>query len=111
MKDLPEILLVEDIAEILGVSVGSARRLVSSGACGPFSRIGRRLLLRRAAFMENLQRKEGQSRVLQPQVATRTPDREFLKRLKGRPQIGQEGAADCAGRTGKSEVECRSASE
>ena len=41
MRELPEILVVEDIAELLGISAGAARRLVSRGACEPYSRLGK----------------------------------------------------------------------
>ncbi|MEK7468323.1 MAG: hypothetical protein AAB074_12995 [Planctomycetota bacterium] len=55
---LPEILRVEDVARVLGVGVDAAWKAIRKGLCGPFTRCGRRLLLRRVSFLDALRRRE-----------------------------------------------------
>lgn len=55
---LPEILTVEDVAQIAHVSVSTARRQIRSGSCGPWTRMGRRLVVRREAFLEAIRARE-----------------------------------------------------
>ena len=70
---LPEILLAEDIARLLGVSVGAARKLIAKGDCGPFARVGRRLVIRREAFLESLREREEHPNLAQSGSLGHTP--------------------------------------
>lgn len=57
--DLPLVLLAEDVARALGLkSASAARRCILRGEVGPYIRRGRRLLLRREAFLEALRQRE-----------------------------------------------------
>lgn len=57
--DLPLVMLPADVAAALGLkSASAARRAILRGECGPYSRRGRRLLLRREAFLEALRARE-----------------------------------------------------
>jgi len=56
---LPEVLFVPDMALALGgITESAARRAVLRGECGPFLRIGRRLAVRRDAFLAALAARE-----------------------------------------------------
>jgi hypothetical protein len=59
---LPEVLLSEDVAVVLNIGVPAARRAIRSGECGPFIRLGRRLAVRRVAFLSALAAREVQPR-------------------------------------------------
>lgn len=52
---LPEVLFVEDLAEVLQVSPAGARRLLRSGECGPHARLGRRLYVLRTTLIQALE--------------------------------------------------------
>ena len=77
-SELPLVLLTEDVAAVLGLQTASAaRRCILRGEVGPYIRRGRRLLLRREAFLEALRQREvhpGESRprgALRPKWAPR----------------------------------------
>ena len=56
---LPEVLFVPDLALALGgVTESAARRTVLRGECGPYLRIGRRIAVRREAFLAALAGRE-----------------------------------------------------
>lgn len=56
---LPEILFTPDVAIALGgVSPATARRRLLDGTCGPILRIGRRIAVRREAFLDALAARE-----------------------------------------------------
>src|SRR5688572_5360276 len=56
---LPEILFTPDVALAFGgVSPATARRRLLDGTCGPIMRIGRRLAVRREAFLDALAARE-----------------------------------------------------
>jgi hypothetical protein len=57
---LPEVLLSEDVAAVLKIGVPAARRVIRSGVCGPHIRLGRRLAVRRVAFLAALAERETQ---------------------------------------------------
>lgn len=53
---LPAILRAEDVAELVtGTTPRSARRLILSGALGPYLRLGRRLVVRRETMLAALE--------------------------------------------------------
>lgn len=57
--DLPAVMLAEDVARVLGLkSASAARRAILRGECGPYLRRGRRLLLRREAFLAAFRERE-----------------------------------------------------
>lgn len=58
LSALPEILTAEDVAQVARVSVSTARRQIRSGSCGPWTRMGRRLVVRREAFLEAIRARE-----------------------------------------------------
>lgn len=51
---LPELMLVEDVARVLGVTPATARKAIRRGDVGRFVRIGRRLGVRRPEFLRTL---------------------------------------------------------
>lgn len=56
---LPVILSAEDAAVHLHLkTLSAARRAIRSGRCGPYSRFGRRLLVRKESFLEALRAHE-----------------------------------------------------
>ncbi|MEZ6010109.1 MAG: hypothetical protein R3F05_20430 [Planctomycetota bacterium] len=56
---LPEILFSPDLALALGgVTPSAARRAVLRGECGPYLRLGRRIAVRREAFLAALAERE-----------------------------------------------------
>ncbi len=55
---LPELLLVPDVALALSLSHSAARRVILRGDCGPYSRIGRRLAVRRESFLAALEARQ-----------------------------------------------------
>ncbi len=56
---LPPFLLVEHIRIALGLkSASGARKMIRSGRLGPFSKIGRRMILRRESFLKAVKRLE-----------------------------------------------------
>lgn len=55
---LPQVMFVPDVALALQVSKAAARRAILSGFCGPYSRHGRRLLVRREGFLAALAERE-----------------------------------------------------
>lgn len=60
---LPQVLFIPDLAVALGgVSLATARRAVIRGDCGPYLRIGRRIALRREAFLRALADREAAPR-------------------------------------------------
>jgi hypothetical protein len=85
---LPEVLLIPDLAAVLGVGESAARKAVLRGGCGPFVRLGRRIAVRRESFLAHLAEVETRPYV-NPALKLRR-DAEFVERLTGRPP---EGAA------------------
>lgn len=55
---MPDLLTAEDVAAQLRVSVGRARELIRAGRLGPYSRPGRRYILRRESVMRALEASE-----------------------------------------------------
>lgn len=55
---LPEVMLAEDVALVRRINLPSARRAIRRGECGPFVRLGRRLAVRREAFLGALEARE-----------------------------------------------------
>ena len=87
--ELPEVLLSEDVAKLLRITLGAARKLIARGDCGPHSRLGRRLVVRRDTFLETLKIRESLSmgtRRARPIPQPRAETMEFLrgKRKRGR---------------------------
>ena len=55
---LPEIMLLADIANALGLSLRQAAFAVEHGQCGPYVRLANRILIRREAFLKSLSARE-----------------------------------------------------
>jgi hypothetical protein len=55
---LPQVMFVPDLAIALQVGASAARRAVIRGDCGPFLRLGRRIAVRREAFLAALAARE-----------------------------------------------------
>ena len=77
---LPEILFVPDIALTLLLSHSAARRAILRGECGPYSRIGLRLAVRRESFLAALEARQvapqrGGLKLLRTDVHSRAPER------------------------------------
>ncbi|MBI3272219.1 MAG: hypothetical protein HYZ53_24720 [Planctomycetes bacterium] len=83
---LPEVLLSEDLALALGVSPSAARRAVLRGQCGPYVRLGRRLCVRRPAFLAALEARETTPLPPPGPVAVAPPQSEYVRLLMGRPR-------------------------
>jgi hypothetical protein len=71
-SELPLVMLAEDVARALGLkSASAARRAILDGECGPYLRRGRRLLVRREAFLDALRKREVQPDESRPRGAPR----------------------------------------
>ena len=92
--DLPEILIVEDLAVILKIGLPAARALVRSGACGPFSRLGRRMVLRRDSFLATLEASEERHTPL----ASGHPSHTQRTVVSADANLGKEGGGPAEGR-------------
>ena len=57
-RDLPPILLSDHVAEIFGISRAAACKKIRRGACGKWSRVDGRPVVRREAFLKHLQERE-----------------------------------------------------
>jgi hypothetical protein len=57
---LPELMFTDDIALAMKMKVAAARQAVLQGRYGPYSRDGRRLVVRREAFLEAREALEAQ---------------------------------------------------
>ncbi len=80
--DLPLVMLPADVAAALGLkSTSAARRAILRGECGPYSRRGRRLILRREAFLEALQSREVPAK---PTPVPERPAPRWVSRLVGK---------------------------
>jgi hypothetical protein len=83
---LPELLLVEDVARVLGVCPATARRAIRRGDVGRFLRVGRRLAVRRPEFLAALDARQetptAPVRVLRPVVDRTTPCGRCGRRLQ-----------------------------
>lgn len=55
---LPEVLLMRDLALALSMTASATRRLVMRGEVGPYTWIGRRIVVRREAFLKALAERE-----------------------------------------------------
>lgn len=55
---LPLVMFVPDVALALQVTPATARRAILAGRCGPYSRIGRRLVVRRDALLAAIAERE-----------------------------------------------------
>lgn len=55
---LPELLATEDVALVLRVGVSAAQKAISAGTLGPYSRIGRRIYVRREVLLEAIRSQE-----------------------------------------------------
>ena len=91
---LPEVLLVEDIARFFGLkSLSAARRAIVAGRYGPYSRSGRRLVLRRESVLAHLADHEEDPSVRRGPRAIPRPSPEALALLAPRPRRrkGKEG--------------------
>ena len=97
--DLPVLLFVRDLARGLHVSEGGARKMILRGECGPYSRMGRRLVVRREAFLEALEAREKHPKPASGGSPRSRPDREFLRKLKR----GQRPLPRSSGRIAASE--------
>jgi excisionase family DNA binding protein len=75
MRDLPVILRVEHLVELLGISADGVRALLRRGTL-PSARVGKRVLVRREAFLAYLERGERERR-----PRTDSPSIEVLRAL------------------------------
>lgn len=81
---LPEVLRVEDVAAVLGVKASAARKAVARGDCGPFVRLGRRMLVRRESFLASLAARESAPPPAPSRIVPPKPKPEFVALLHGR---------------------------
>jgi hypothetical protein len=79
---LPEVMLLPDLALALGVTPSAARRIVLRGEIGPYSRVGRRIVVRRAAFLAALEAREVRPEPPLPPPVPEAPEwaKELLRR-------------------------------
>lgn len=77
---LPELILLADlVAASLFVSISGARRAVLRGDLGPYTKLGRRLVLRRDSLLEALEAREVRPR--DPPSALPPRDPELVRRI------------------------------
>jgi hypothetical protein len=84
-SNLPEVLRVEDVAAVFGVKLGAARKAIVRGWCGPYSRVGRRLFVRRESFLAAFKSREVQPPAIPSPHFTPLPDRDFAALLGRNP--------------------------
>ena len=83
MDDLPPMLFVTDLAPLLGLGESAVRKMIRRGELGSFLRLGRRLCLRREAFVEALTELERRAALDVRTSGLGKPDPEIMALVRG----------------------------